>query len=163
MKLFRLFCLVVLVITGSAMLLSSCQQTRDVRFSPSASLVPTTITPFSAYQQAVAMWLSGHRQATGPNKHWEVQINTPFECGVGNTKGVLFIHGLGDSPYFFQDVAQRLCEQDVWVRAILLPGHGSKPGDMLNASYELWQQATNFHVDEFSREVYREIQHIPYA
>lgn len=153
MKLFRLFCLVILVIAGSVMLLSSCQQTRDVRFSPSASLVPTTITPFSAYQQAVATWLSGHRQATGPDKRWEVQINTPFECGVGNTKGVLFIHGLGDSPYFFQDVAQRLCDQDVWVRAILLPGHGSKPGDMLNASYELWQQATNFHVDEFSREV----------
>ena len=143
----------ILVIAGSVMLLSSCQQTRDVRFSPSASLVPTTITPFSAYQQAVATWLSGHRQATGPDKRWEVQINTPFECGVGNTKGVFFIHGLGDSPYFFQDVAQRLCDQGVWVRAILLPGHGSKPGDMLNASYELWQQATNFHVDEFSREV----------
>jgi esterase/lipase len=135
------------------MLLSSCQQTRDVRFSPSASIVPTTITPFSAYQQAVATWLSGHRQATGPDKRWEVQINTPFECGVGNTKGVLFIHGLGDSPYFFHDVAEHLCERNVWVRAILLPGHGSKPGDMLNASYALWQQTTNFHVEQFSLKV----------
>ena len=120
MKLFRLFCLVVLVITGSAMLLSSCQQTRDVRFSPSASLVPTIITPFNAYQQAVATWLSEHRQATGSDKRWEVQINAPFECGVGNKKGVLFIHGLGDSPYFFQDVAQRLCDQAVWVRAMCI-------------------------------------------
>lgn len=153
MKLFRLFCLVLLVITGSAMLLSSCQQTHDERFSPSDTLVPTTITPFSDYQLAVAYWLNEHRRLTGSDKPREIKINTPFECGVGNKKGVLFIHGLGDSPYFFQDVAQRLCDQDVWVRTILLPGHGSKPGDMLNASYELWQQATNFHVEQFSLQV----------
>jgi esterase/lipase len=153
MKLFRLLCLAALLVTCTVMLLSSCQHTRKIQFAPSDSLVPSTITPFTTYQQAVADWLSAHRQSTGFEPGWEVQINTPFECGVGNTKGVLFIHGLGDSPYFFHDVAEHLCERNVWVRAILLPGHGSKPGDMLNASYALWQQTTNFHVEQFSRKV----------
>lgn len=153
MTVFRLFCLLGLLVIGSVVLLSSCQTTRDRQFTPSSSVVPTTITPFATYQLAVSRWLSEQRVNTGFEKQWEVQLNTPFECGMGNSKGVLFIHGLGDSPYFFHDIATSLCAHNVWVRTILLPGHGSKPGDMLNASYALWQQTTNFHVEAFSRDV----------
>jgi len=81
-------------------------------------------------------------------------MNMPFECAsqVSDT-GILLVHGLGDSPYFFRDVAQALCNEGIRVRTILLPGHGSKPGDMLSVSYEQWQNETNHHIRLFSREV----------
>lgn len=138
---------------ASLFFLSSCQQTPEPRFTPSDSLLPVTIAPFSDYQRAVAKWLTEHRITTGFDKSWEVSLNTPFECGVGNRKGVLFIHGLGDSPYFFHDIASRLCTKGIWVRTLLLPGHGSKPGDMLNADYALWQRTADFHATQFAAEV----------
>jgi esterase/lipase len=84
----------------------------------------------------------------------ESTMNMPFECGTQYGEiGVLLVHGLGDSPYFFRDVANAMCNEGMHVRTILLPGHGSKPGDMLNVSYEQWQQETNHHIRLFSEEV----------
>ncbi|GGF71710.1 alpha/beta hydrolase [Alteromonas lipolytica] len=153
MKYFRPTVLIGLLCLTSLVFLSSCQQTPEPRFTPSETVLPTRVSPFADYQRAVADWLTKNRMTTGFEKRWEVSLNTPFECGVGNGKGVLFIHGLGDSPYFFHDIAERLCASNVWVRSILLPGHGSKPGDMLNASYALWQQTTDFHVAQFAEQV----------
>jgi esterase/lipase len=81
-------------------------------------------------------------------------MNMPFECGTQYRNiGVLLVHGLGDSPYFFRDVANAMCSEGIHVRTILLPGHGSKPGDMLNVSYQQWQTETNHHIRLFSEEV----------
>jgi alpha-beta hydrolase superfamily lysophospholipase len=44
-----------------------------------------------------------------------------------NGKALVLVHGLGDSPYSFRDIANHLAEQDYLVRAILLPSHGSLP------------------------------------
>ncbi|MDC8831561.1 alpha/beta hydrolase [Alteromonas gilva] len=125
------------------------------RFVASVTPLPTTVSPFTRYQHAVAQWLAEHRVSVGNNAKWEVTLNTPFECGVGNKTGVLFVHGLGDSPYFFSDVGERLCQHGFWVRTVLLPGHGSKPGDMLNASYSAWQDTAEYHIDAFSQQVNR--------
>ncbi|NVK55905.1 MAG: alpha/beta fold hydrolase [Alteromonadaceae bacterium] len=137
----------------SLLVFTSCQHTSEPRFTAAATVVPTEISPFNRYQRAVADWLGEHRISVGNDAEWEVTLNTPFECGAGNSTGILFVHGLGDSPYFFRDIGERLCKQGFWVRAILLPGHGSKPGDMLKASYSAWQATAGYHIDMFSLHV----------
>lgn len=59
-------------------------------------------------------------------------------------KGILLIHGLTDSPYFFKPLARYLQERGFLVRAILLPGHGTVPGDLLSVQYQAWIEATQY-------------------
>lgn len=112
------------------------------------------VQPFDNYLNEVESYLQEHRTFISNNKTQEIFMNMPFECGTQfRDIGVLLVHGLGDSPYFFRDVANAMCNEGIHVRTILLPGHGSKPGDMLNVSYQQWQTETNHHIRLFSKEV----------
>lgn len=68
--------------------------------------------------------------------------NAPFELrpAVPSHRAVLLIHGLGDSPWSFTDIAKTLVEQGYVVRTALLPGHGTRPADMIDVRLEDWQQ-----------------------
>ena len=68
-------------------------------------------------------------------------MNMPFELipSQPTNKAVLLVHGLGDSPYSFSDVAQSLKQQGFYVQSLLLPGHGSKPDDLRLPEYDDWQ------------------------
>ena len=124
------------------------------QFSASTQAFPVGVQPFDDYLKEVESYLLKHRAFISDNKTQEITMNMPFECGTQYREiGVLLVHGLGDSPYFFRDVANATCNEGIHVRTILLPGHGSKPGDMLNVSYEQWQQETNHHIRLFSEEV----------
>jgi esterase/lipase len=143
--------LVALLLTAGW--LTGCQSRQSAPFHAESTVVPFSVKPFSAYQTAVNEWLLAHRHPVKFDLATEAAINTPFECGQGNPRGILLVHGLGDSPYFFRDISAPLCERGFWVRTILLPGHGSQPGDMLNARYELWQQTVDFQVEAFAPNV----------
>lgn len=132
--------------------LTACQQVQSPRFERATSIPPYQLNSFADYQQATYQWLTRHRMPVTKNADWEVKLNTPFTCGENRSTGVLLVHGLGDSPYFFHDIARDLCAQGYQVRTILLPGNGSKPGDMLNADFDLWQDVTSHHISQFSRE-----------
>lgn len=132
----------------------SASQSSESQFSASTQAFPVGVQPFDDYLKDVESYLLKHRAFISDNKTQEITMNMPFECGTQYREiGVLLVHGLGDSPYFFRDVANALCNEGIHVRTILLPGHGSKPGDMLNVSYEQWQQETNHHIRLFSEEV----------
>ena len=77
----------------------------------------------------------------------ELQAYLSFELIPENPNGdvVLLVHGLGDSPYSFTDVAQHLVSQGYLVRTVLLPRHGSKPGDLMLPT-EDWQAVVNHHI-----------------
>ena len=133
---------------------SGCHSSHSSQFSASEKQFPVGIQPFSAYLEEVEAYLYQHRTFISDDKAKEVTMNMPFECGSQYTEtGLLLVHGLGDSPFFFRDIASALCREGVHVRTILLPGHGSKPGDMLNVSYQQWQKETNHHITLFSRDV----------
>jgi esterase/lipase len=79
--------------------------------------------------------------------------NTPFELipaePASKTKsryGVLLIHGLYDSPFIMRDLGETLQKQGFLVRSILLPGHGTVPGALLNVRYQDWVQAVHYGV-----------------
>lgn len=144
------------VVVAATLLLSttSCQSDPSQSFVASSATFPRKVAPFPQYLTEVRDWIAAERVFISANQTQELAMNMPFECASEVTdKGVLLVHGLGDSPYFFRDVAQSLCDKGLRVRTILLPGHGTKPGDMLNVSYEMWQQETEFHLNLLAKEV----------
>ncbi|HEX6112560.1 MAG TPA: alpha/beta fold hydrolase, partial [Geminicoccaceae bacterium] len=70
-------------------------------------------------------------------------------------KAALLIHDLGGTPYEMRDVARAFAEACYLVRAILLPGHGTVPGDLLDADYRRWVEATQSAVASFEGEAER--------
>ena len=68
-------------------------------------------------------------------------------------RGILLVHGLYDSPYVMKDLEGFFNENCFYTRSILLPGHGTRPGDMLEISYKEWIKAVDFAVARFLDEV----------
>ena len=89
--------------------------------------------------------------------------NVPFElrpagdeCRGGHKpyrRGVLLIHGLTDSPYFMRPLAEFFAQNGFRVMAILLPGHGTRPGDLLDMRWQEWAKAVAYGVDRLAEEV----------
>lgn len=92
-----------------------------------------------------------------------VEGNAPFElkppasCPSGHGKpyrrGVLLTHGLTDSPYFMRYLGSFFQENCFRVMAILLPGHGTQPGDLLDVSWREWAKAEAYGTDQLAAEV----------
>lgn len=59
-------------------------------------------------------------------------------------KGAVLIHGLFDSPYSMRPFGEALRAQCFYVLGLLLPDHGTRPGDFLDARWEDWADATHF-------------------
>lgn len=89
-----------------------------------------------------------------------VDANTPFEWRPRDPKcrhpgpyryrkGVLLVHGLTDSPFAMRDVGRHLLARCFLVRSVLLPGHGTVPGDLLSVEYQDWIKAVGFGLDSF--------------
>jgi len=96
---------------------------------------------FASYQRETTEWLIKYRAFQTNNPSAEVVWNAPKEWRPNGKpqRGVLLIHGLGDSPWSFQDVAEQLAKQGFLVRTLLLPGHGTQPADMLDVRLEEWR------------------------
>jgi len=113
-------------------------------------------TPFEVYVRTTLALIEKCRvDLNDMNKEKVMQANAPFELRPQETlfpktkagkyqKGVLLIHGLSDSPYLMQPIARHLQARGFLVRAILLPGHGTVPGDLLKVTYEAWIKAVAY-------------------
>jgi esterase/lipase len=87
-----------------------------------------------------------------------IQANSPFCLRPNNLtsnqkNGVLLIHGLFDSPYYMTDLGIFFCQRDFLVQAILLPGHGTVPGDLLQIEYQHWLKAVQYGVRNLASQV----------
>lgn len=83
-----------------------------------------------------------------------LEMNSPFSWSPTNDtegprRGVLLVHGLYDSPFSLMDLGKHLLAQGFWVRAVLLPGHGTVPGDLLSVNYQSWLDAVQYGIDSF--------------
>ncbi len=91
-----------------------------------------------------------------------VNGNAPFElkpaasCPKGRDKsyrrGVLLTHGLTDAPYSMHALASFFQENCFRVMAILLPGHGTQPGDLLDVTWQEWEKAEAYGTDKLAAE-----------
>ncbi len=68
-------------------------------------------------------------------------------------RGVILVHGLYDSPFIIMDIAQHLLAQGFLVCAVLLPGHGTVPGDLLNIQYSEWIRALDYGIEQLKHQV----------
>lgn len=92
-----------------------------------------------------------------------VEGNAPFElkpddcCLRGKQtpyqRGILLVHGLSDSPYFMRHLGAFFQAQGFKVHAMLLPGHGSRPGDLLEVHWQEWVSAVNAAIEQLALEV----------
>lgn len=113
---------------------------------------------FSRYLNATETWLRVNRAYITSDRERELAMNMPFELSTEQPadKAILLVHGLGDSPFSFSDLAVSLRDQGFYVQTLLLPGHGSKPEDLQLPSYADWQAI----VDQYAKllkEDYQEV------
>lgn len=110
---------------------------------------------FADYQLQTRDYVRAHRAFQTLDKTAELTLNTPQEWRPSQParKGILLIHGLGDGPGSFVDIAPALAKQGFLVRTVLLPGHGTRPSDLLNVSVEQWRQVVREQADILAKEV----------
>ncbi|MEA2079213.1 MAG: alpha/beta fold hydrolase, partial [Pseudomonadota bacterium] len=76
---------------------------------------------------------------------WIVEGNSPFVFKPDSKdkprRGILMVHGLSDSPFMMRDLARFFQQQGFYVLAMQLPGHGTRPGDLLEVRWQDWAGA----------------------
>jgi len=145
----------------SACLLAGCitneQEYTHPLYKPSPQKFPIEqYETFSEYQRTIQKWLKENRVFIQNDQKAELVYNTPFEIVPKNsplpTKGIIFVHGLGDSPWSFIDVAQEFANEGYLVRSLLLPGHGSRPADLINIDVSDWENTVKNQVNIMKKE-----------
>lgn len=133
----------------AGLLLAGCQQ----RSAPQAPLGQHS---FQRYQQETRDWVAARRAFQTLDKKQELAWNTPQEwrpSGGKPAKGILLVHGLGDSPGSFSDIGPALARQGFLVRTVLLSGHGTRPEDMLHVSVDSWRRVVQEQAAVLGRDV----------
>jgi len=108
----------------------------------------TSSTGFGVYVAQTRQLIQSQRLFHSAYPSQELDWNAPSESRpiVPGGKAILLIHGLGDSPWSFVDIASDLVADGYVVRTLLLAGHGTKPADMIGVRLEEWQQVVREHV-----------------
>ncbi|UPQ89608.1 alpha/beta hydrolase [Vibrio sinaloensis] len=117
-------------------------------FQAAKALPSYSQASFGEYINETQAWLESNRVFLTQDKYTELGLVAPqeFRPLKPNGQGVLLVHGLGDSPYSFIDIATHLAKQGYLVRTILLPGHGSKVGDLQLPTFADWQGIVKHHI-----------------
>ncbi|WP_330926849.1 alpha/beta hydrolase [Candidatus Sororendozoicomonas aggregata] len=140
--------LTIVVMITTLLLLTACSNTDKNPFYQSSSQLPRFgQESFEHYLKDTRQWLYENRVFHTRDKARELYFNMPFELKPEhpNGEGALLVQGLGDSPYSFRDIAEHLVRRGYLVRTILLPGHGSKPGDLKLPTVKDWQSIVAHH------------------
>jgi len=85
---------------------------------------------------------------------------SPFEfktdtfSRINNRKrGILLVHGFMDTPFAMRDIGEYFSSKNFLVRSILLPGHGTTPGHLLNIKLEEWFAAIEYGIKNLEKDV----------
>lgn len=147
--------LLVLIVSLS----SACASTSPLYDSADTQLSANSAGDFSAYLNATRRHLQEHLIALpGFARDDQIEWNMPYRNSLPNkcgapTHGILLVHGLSDSPFVFRDFARALAKDCVEVRTVLLQGHGTRPGDMINAEADVWRQQVRNHFNALAADV----------
>lgn len=141
--------------------LSGCATPPDSpSFKPSGEQLPDYDQPtFAGYQTVTRQWVKTHRAFITANHERETDLNSPFEMQPaadsvqGKRRGILLVHGLGDSPGYMRDIAKTMAADGWLVRSILLPGHGTRPADTLLTHYDDWTGVVAHQAELLSEDV----------
>lgn len=104
---------------------------------------------FADYTQRVHDVVSQTRlDLTAENAEKIILANTPQEAvpTQSNGVGILLVHGLLDSTLIMQSLFAAFASESYLVRSMLLPGHGTVPGDLLMTSHRAWREALRYNL-----------------
>ena len=121
-------------------------------------LAPMGQASFAQYREETREWIERKRIYQTENRQAETDVNCPAEWRpeAPLTKGILLVHGLCDSPWYFSDIAPQLTARGFLVRTLLLPGCGTKPADMIPVSVDDWRRV----LAEQAAIMQREVSHV---
>ncbi|HFD79402.1 MAG TPA: alpha/beta fold hydrolase [Gammaproteobacteria bacterium] len=119
---------------------------RRHRPSPAAAPFPATLASIEAYLEETRRRVEQARtDLDGADREAIVAGNSACrlwqEGRTGLRRGVLLVHGLADSPFLMRDLAEAFHQRGFDVLVMQLPGHGTRPGDLLQTRYQDWVQA----------------------
>lgn len=95
-------------------------------------------------------------------REFYLDVTAPFEMppasdcpqhDSGPSRGILLVHGLLDTPYIMADLARLFSAQCFMVRTVMLPGHGTRPGDLLQIKRKEWTRAVRFGINTLKHDV----------
>ncbi len=154
--------------------------TPDTALEPSGAAItaPAPGTSFDDYVQSTRQKLrdvisrtrfAGEEKPFGEHTlNQVVDMRAPYALGPvgatctgddpalqGNGLGFLMVHGLTDSPYWLSDIRDNLRDrfQCAVFHGVLLPGHGTVPGDLLDVDYEDWLKTVRFGLNSFDDDI----------
>lgn len=138
----------------SVAVLGACEGPPDDPYYQPSSLTPFDFAAsddFAAYTRHMRNELGRHRVFFDPVvRKAELDRVAPYEmppaegCSPGPVHGVLLVHGLLDTAFALRDIATRLSDACMLVRGVLLPGHGTRPADLIDATREEWIEVVDF-------------------
>jgi esterase/lipase len=150
-----------------ALAVAGCVVTSELgpRHAPSGRDFPVPSAEFDAYVAGAEVAIAEANEAIGrPLEAGVVEDRAPFELApergrcardADGEQAALLIHDLGGTPYEMRDLARALAAACYLVRAILLPGHGTVPGDLLEVDYREWVDATRSAIASFGEQAER--------
>ena len=80
----------------------------------------------------------------------EPDSDCPVNADGKYPDGIVLVHGLIASPWSMKPLAQHFNSRCFYVLGLLLPGHGSRPGDMLESTWEHWLESVEFSTQQLS-------------
>jgi len=114
---------------------------------------------FTDYATAVRREVSEHRiPFNAYSAEQEVLMASPTEytparhCGETSTGIAILVHGLSDTAFTMQDVSRVLADACYTSRTVLLPGHGTRSGDMLTTRLSHWNDTLTYLIDQAAKE-----------
>ena len=139
----------------------------DRRLQPSGEglpFEPGRYRDFDDYVLQTRERLERHKVYMDPSRAGrELAAATPFErapaagcppaASARPSRGVLLLHGLSDMPLAMRDLADAFAARCFTVRAMLLPGHGTRAGDLLDVTRGDWLAATRFGLETLQEDV----------
>lgn len=115
--------------------------------------------PFAEYVERTQQMIARARVDLRPETAEKIiRANSPYEWPIQSKrkpkKGLLLVHGLYDSPFTLRDIGDYFAAgEDVLVRSVLLPGHGTVPADLMDVVYTDWLKAVAYGVETLAQEV----------
>ena len=158
---------VVIAAAAVCMLLQGCVSQGDSAartelvpsgWSDTRALAP--VSDFDAYVLGVRKELRSHRVPFDPSMaDAELGLVAPFRvppdpaCRSAQPRGIaILVHGLSDTAFAMRDLAGSLSRQCFESRVLLLPGHGTRPADLMVVDHEDWLGHVQAAVAQAARE-----------
>ena len=114
---------------------------------------------FADYATAVTQEVQRYRVPFDPERaDAEVALTSPTELPLAShcadtARGIaILVHGLADTAFSLRDIGSVLADACYKSRLVLLPGHGTRSGDLLTTRLSDWQQTVHYLIDQAATE-----------